>query len=98
MFFYNFFLIYENIHWILPKKNVKHQKEVRKRYQNLSEEKKNKNINIFTRGIKIFLEKKNTESENIAVNFINTFLKKKNKNYFGIEEIIKVIKIFKAKK
>ena len=67
------------------KKNIyiyiyKLQKEARERYQNLSEENKNKKRKYARKGIKIFLNKKKTKSENVA-NAIKIHPNMENKSY-----------------
>ena len=52
------------------KYKVQPQKEARVIYQNISEEKKTKSVNMHMKGIKIFLKKKKTKNKNIAVSSI----------------------------
>ena len=62
------------------KNKYKLQKEARERYQNLSEENKNKKRKCARKGIKIFLNKKKTKSENVA-NAIKIYPNMENKSY-----------------
>ena len=58
------------------------QRKTRKRYQNISEEKKTKRAsfaNMLADDIKVFLKKKKTKSASFAQNNIKIFLKMKQK-------------------
>ena len=77
-FLYNFFPIYQNVGQTLSKKQRKASEKDRENYQDLSEEKKNKRVNMFGNGIEVSLKKK-TEIDNMAESDIKVYLKIKNK-------------------
>ena len=54
IFFYNFFSLYNNVKWILSKKEERTKKKARERYQDHSEKKKVKSVNIVAKDKKIF--------------------------------------------
>ena len=75
LYIYIYFIYKKNVTWILSKNERKASKKASERYQNLSEEEKNKKQKYGCEQCRFFLKKKETKSIRMVMNDIEIFQK-----------------------